>query len=154
LETLQGSVVSFRDEASEETREHAEALVRHLSEVTDNLRSCSGRGGDNSQLFESAMREMSVQMKTMTSELTAIRENVSRISAEVANLGTEMSRVVEGNAALQNKLFDLSDGIKQLLKDEDIPSTCGLRQVICNGKVGWVLDRDDVVEAFRERCLR
>jgi hypothetical protein len=46
------------------------------------------------------------------------------------------------------------DAIKQLLKDEDIPSTCGLRQVISNGKVGWVLDRDDVVEAFRERCLR
>jgi hypothetical protein len=46
------------------------------------------------------------------------------------------------------------DAIKQLLKDEDIPSTCGLRQVICNGKVGWVLDRDDVEEAYRERCLR
>jgi hypothetical protein len=32
----------------------------------------------------------------------------------VANLGTEMSRVVEGNTALQNKLFDLSDGLSQM----------------------------------------
>lgn len=121
LENLQGSVASFRDEASgasAETREHAEALVRHLSEVTDELRSCSGRGGDNSQLLESAMQEMTVQMATMTSELTAIRENVSRILTEVANLGTQMARVVEGNAALQNKLFDLSDGLSQMHADD------------------------------------
>jgi serine/threonine protein kinase len=118
LVTLQGSVASFRDEASEETREHAEALARHLSEVIDELRSCSGRGGDNSQLIESAMREMTVQMATMTSELTAIRKNVSRILAEMANLGNEMSRVVEGNAALQNKLFDLSDGLSQMDADD------------------------------------
>jgi regulator of replication initiation timing len=76
--------------------------------------------------MELAMREMTVQMATMTSELTAIRENVSRILAEVADLGTEMSRVVEGNAALQNKLFDLSDGLSQM-RAEDTKKYTDLR---------------------------
>ena len=48
------------------------------------------------------------------------------------------------------------EALKQLFKDKgiDVARDSGLRQVICEGKVAWVLDKDEVEQGWKEKLQR